>query len=207
MSEVVQEVGDPSKDQGSAQSGSEKDTVSYQTYKKAVSEVKKLKEQMDSLLSEKDQQQQAILAEQGKYKEIAEKIQKDLKAKDDEIRRKESFFVQQNLKQTVARYAKELGAKDEAIDELFAVGSAKDIWKSIEVKDDYSIDGDQVKKSLEEMSQKSPWFFAKQANPPKDVVLGSGVKDGKENFSAGKLGSLNQEQLTKLLAMKLEQKK
>ena len=161
-----------STDTASGQSGN--DTVSYQTYKKAIGEVKKLKEALDSVMSEREQSQQAALAEQGKYKEIAEKFQKELKDKEELLKKKDSMFVQQNLKQSVARLAKDFGAKEEAIDEIFAVGSAKEYWKSIEVKDDYTVNLDQVKSALGEMSQKSPWFFVKQAQAPKDVVLGGG---------------------------------
>lgn len=160
-----------STDTASGQSGN--DTVSYQTYKKAIGEVKKLKEALDSVMSEREQSQQAALAEQGKYKEIAEKFQKELKDKEELLKKKDSMFVQQNLKQSVARLAKDFGAKEEAIDEIFAVGSAKEYWKSIEVKDDYTVNLDQVKQALGEMSQKSPWFFVKQAQAPKDVVLGN----------------------------------
>jgi predicted nuclease with TOPRIM domain len=159
-----------STDAAGGQSGN--DTVSYQTYKKAVGEVKKLKEQLDSIMTEKQQHEQEILAEQGKYKEIAEKFQKDLKEKEELLRKKDSLFVQQNLRQSVARVAKELGAKEEAIDEIFEVGRVKEYWKAIEVKDDYSINLDQVKSAVSEMTQKSPWFFVKQANAPKDVVIG-----------------------------------
>lgn len=159
-----------STDTASGQSGN--DTVSYQTYKKAIGEVKKLKEALDSVMSEREQSQQAALAEQGKYKEIAEKFQKELKDKEELLKKKDSMFVQQNLKQSVARLAKDFGAKEEAIDEIFAVGSAKEYWKSIEVKDDYTVNLDQVKSALGEMSQKSPWFFVKQAQAPKDVVFG-----------------------------------
>lgn len=160
-----------STDTASGQSGN--DTVSYQTYKKAIGEVKKLKEALDSVMSEREQSQQAALAEQGKYKEIAEKFQKELKDKEELLKKKDSMFVQQNLKQSVARLAKDFGAKEEAIDEIFAVGSAKEYWKSIEVKDDYTVNLDQVKSALGEMSQKSPWFFVKQAQAPRDVVLGN----------------------------------
>lgn len=193
-------------DTSGASSGSAKDTVSYDTYRKAIGEVKKLKEVLDSVAKEKEEQSNAALIEQNKFKELAESKMKENEELKKKFQQTQKSFVEQNLKQIVARYAKELGAKEEAVDEIFAVGSAKEYWKSIEVKDDYSIDGDQVKKQLEEMSQKSPWFFTKQANPPKDVVMGSKQPSSGDQFNADKLGSLKQDDLKKLLALKLAKK-
>lgn len=159
-------------DTTSGGSGNGKDVVAYDTYKKAIGEVKKLKEALDSVMSERQQAEQAALAEQGKYKEIADKYEKELKQTQDLLRKKDSMFVEQNLKQSVARIAKELGAKDEAVDEIFTVGRAKEYFKSIEVKDDYSVNTDHVKAAMSELAQKSPWFFQNKAQAPKDVVIG-----------------------------------
>jgi hypothetical protein len=162
---------------------SKKDTVAYETYKKAVSEAKKAKEQLSILQAENEAKSQAEMTEQGKYKEMVDKLQKDLKDKSDEIKRKESFFVQNNLKSTVHRYAKELGAIDGALDEVYEVAKSKGLLSSVELKEDYSVNDQQVKEALGELSKKSPWFFTKQVAAPKDVSMGgssggvSSIKD------------------------------
>jgi hypothetical protein len=152
---------------------SSKDTVAYETYRKAVSEAKKAKEEAALLRGEKEAQHQSALAEQGKWKEMAEQLQKDLKGKDEDLKKRESIFVQQNLKQTVHRFAKELGAIDQAVEEVFEIAKAKGLFNSIEVKDDYSVNTDQVKEALGELSKKSPWFFQKQVSGTKDVTIGN----------------------------------
>lgn len=151
-----------------------KDTVSYDSYRKLLSEAKKAKEELAVLKAEKDTQYQSQLAEQGKFKEIAEKLQKELKQKDDEVKKKEMFFAHQNLKQSVFRYAKELGAIDEtAAKQIFTVAKSEGLLDTVEVKDDYSVNDDQIKNALVDLQKKSPWFFQKKADPPKDVVMGS----------------------------------
>lgn len=150
-----------------------KDSVSYETYKRVVSEAKKAKEMAAQLKAEREADEQARMAEQSKWKELAEKLQKDLKQKEDEIKRKDAFVIQNNLKQTIGRYAKEMGANDDAVDEIFVVAKSKELLKDIEVGSDYSVNADQVKSALAEMQKKSPWFFSKQVAAPKDINPGS----------------------------------
>lgn len=150
-----------------------KDSVAYETYRKTVSEAKRLKEQLAEIKAQKDADDQAKLAEQGKYKEMVETLQKDLKLKDGEFKKKEAYFVQSNLKSAVKAYAKELGAIDQATEEIYEVAKAKGLLSALEIKDDYSVDGEQVKSALSELSKKSPWFFKKEASGIKDVNIGN----------------------------------
>ena len=150
-----------------------KEAVSYDTYRRVVTEVKKAKDAVAQLMAEKEANETARMAEQNKWKELAEKLQKDLKSKEDEIKRKDAFVIQSNLKGAIGRFAKDMGASEEAIDEIFVVAKSKDLLNEIEVGQDYSVNGDQVKNALAELQKKSPWFFTKQVSPPKDVAVGS----------------------------------
>ena len=154
---------------------SKKDTVAYETYKKAVSEAKKAKEQVSIMMAEQEARKQQELSDQGKYKEMVEKLQKDLKAKDDETKRKDAYFIQTNLKSSISKYAKEFGASEQASEDVFEVAKSKGLLSSIEVKDDYSVNEDQVKSALSELQKKSPWFFQKSAQAPKDISMGAGA--------------------------------
>lgn len=167
-----------------------KDSVAYETYRKTVSEAKRLKEQLAEIKAQKDADDQAKLAEQGKYKEMVETLQKDLKLKDGEFKKKEAYFVQSNLKSAVKAYAKELGAIDQATEEIYEVAKAKGLLSALEIKDDYSIDGEQVKSALSELSKKSPWFFKKEASGIKDVNIG-----GKQTAPEVDVKKMNKEQL------------
>lgn len=190
-----QSAGGASQDSGGIDS--KKDTVAYDTYKKAVSEAKRAKEEAAALKAEIEAKSQAEMAEQGKYKEMVDKLQKDLKAKDDEIKKKESFFVQNNLKSTVQRYAKELGAIDGALDEVYEVARSKGLLNSVELKEDYSVNDVQVKEALGELSKKSPWFFQKKVASPKDVVMG-GDAGGSSTVTVKDLSKLSMDQLKEL---------
>jgi hypothetical protein len=153
------------------------DTVKYETYKKAVGEAKKAKEMLSQLQAEKESQAAQTLAEQNKWKELYEKTQKDLLSTKEDLKKKDAFFIQNNLKSTVARYAKDLGAIDQAVDEIYEVAKSKGLLNSIEVKEDYSVNADHVKNSLGELAKSSPWFFQKTAKNINDVVVGpKGVK-------------------------------
>lgn len=184
MSEDQGTGGAPS--EGSADTSDKKDTVAYDTYKKAVSEAKKAKEQVAVMLAAEESRKQQELSDQGKYKEMVDKLQKDLKAKDDETKRKDAYFVQSNLRSAISKYAKEFGATEQSADDVFEVAKSKGLLGSIEVKEDYSINEDQVKSALSELQKKSPWFFQKSAQAPKDVSMGAGS------------GGVTQKDLTKM---------
>ena len=111
--ENEQGSGGATNQQASGEDQGKKDSVSYDTYRKTVSEVKRLKDELGKILSEKEEMNQQALAEQGKWKEVAEKLKSELKLKEDETKRKEAFFVQQNLKQTIGRFAKDMGVHEE----------------------------------------------------------------------------------------------
>ncbi len=182
------------KDVGDISSDS-KDSVAYETYRKTVSEAKRLKEQLAEIKAQKDADDQAKLAEQGKYKEMVEKLQTDLKTKDADFKKKEAFFVQSNLKSTVSRYAKELGAIGEATEEIYEVAKSKGLLSSLEIKEDYSVNGDQIKEALSELQKKSPWFFQKSVAAPRDITVGGNASGGS---STKKLTELSFEQLAEL---------
>lgn len=152
-----------------------KDSVAYETYRKAVTEAKNAKEKIAAFEARIQEAEQNALAEQGKYKEMFDKLKEETARKEQDFKAKEGRFVKSTLKNTVAKYAKDMGAIDEAVDQIYSVGD----WASVEFKDDdYSVNADQVKKLVGEMAQKNPWFFKKSVSAPRDVVIGGNQPSG-----------------------------
>lgn len=145
-----------------------KESVSYDTYRKVLGTLKKKEEMLSAIEAKAREQEEMMLAEQGKYKEVSEKLKAELKQREDDFKKKESLFVRHNLKNTVARYAKDAGAIDQAIEDIYKVED----WSDVEFKDDYSVNEDQVKAKVNELTSKRPWYFQKKVSAPKDVVLG-----------------------------------
>lgn len=173
----------PNGDQG-------KQSVSYDTYRKVLGTLKKKEEMLSALEAKAMELENAQLAEQGKYKEMFEKLKAEQKQKEDDFKKKESLFVKHNLKNTVARYAKELGAIDGSVDDIYKVTD----WSEIEFKEDYSVNEDQVKQKVSELTSQRPWYFKKQVSAPKDVVLGGNGSSG----STTDLSKLSYDELLKL---------
>jgi hypothetical protein len=189
MAEDLSTSGAPNEAAG-GNHGTTKDVVSYDTYRKAIGEVKKLKEVLDTVAREKEEQQNSAMIEQNRFKELAEAKIKE----NEELKRKfqhtQKSFVEQNLKQVVARYAKDMGAIEGAVDQIYSVGD----WSSVDLGEDFSVNADKVKELVGELSKKSPWFFKKTPAGIKDVSMGSnGI-----NTSGADLSKLTTEELIKL---------
>lgn len=157
-----------------------KGQVAYETYQKVLGSLKKKEQMLDALEAKAKELEANQLAEQGKYKEISEQLKAELKKKDDEFKKKESFFVKTNLKNTVAKYAKELGAIDQALDDIYKVED----WSDVEFKEDYTVNEEQILTKVKDLTSKKPFYFKKQVNAPKDVVLGgNGAASGSSDLS------------------------
>lgn len=157
-----------------------KESVSYETYRKVLGTLKKKEEMLSAIEAKSREQEELMLAEQGKYKEISEQLKAELKKKEDDFKKKESFFVKSNLKNTVAKYARELGAIDQALDDIYKVED----WSDVEFKDDYSVNEEQILNKVKDLTSKKPFYFKKQVSAPKDVVLGgNGAASGSQDLS------------------------
>lgn len=164
----------------SADGNQGKGQVSYETYQKVLGSLKKKEAMLDALEAKAKELEANQLAEQGKFKEIAEQLKVELKKKEDDFKKKESFFVKTNLKNTVAKFAKELGAIDQAVEDIFKVED----WSDVEFKEDYSVNEDQILTKVKELTSKKPFYFKKQVSAPKDVVLGgNGAAVGSSDLS------------------------
>lgn len=167
----------------SGDSSKPSDTVAYETYKKVLAEAKKYKAANDEITRVLEERENAVLTEQNKYKELAAKQKEQLQKMENELKEANKRFAGKSLKEKVSRYAKDFGAIDEAVDQIYSVGD----WANVEIKDDYSVNEDQVKSLVAEMAKKNPWFFKKSAAAPKDVVLGSGAGNGADLSDLTKL--------------------
>lgn len=174
MSAEDQGSGGAANSSTSGESSKPTDTVSYETYKKVMAELKKYKSANDEIAKVLEEKENAALTEQNKYKELAAKQKEQLAKYENDLKEANKRFASKSLKEKVSRYAKDMGAIDEAVDQIYSVGD----WTNVEVKDDFSVNEDQVKSLVAEMSKKNPWFFKKTASAPKDVVLGGNAGSG-----------------------------
>jgi hypothetical protein len=74
MSVETNQVSDQTSD--SSGTPSTKDSVAYETYRKAIGEVKSFKAKISEYEAREAEREQAVLAEQGKYKEALESERK-----------------------------------------------------------------------------------------------------------------------------------
>lgn len=190
-----QSAGGASQDSGGIDS--KKDTVAYDTYKKAVSEAKRAKEEAAALKAEIETREKGALAEQNKFKELWEKSQKDLQAKDTEIKNMKSSVFQNNLKNVVKSVAKDLGAIEPALDDIYTIVRNSDLLKGMEVTEDFSLDAGQLKQKLAEFAKSRDHLFVKKAAAPKDIVMG-GDAGGSSTVTVKDLSKLSMDQLKEL---------
>lgn len=154
----------------------EKDVVKYDTYRKAIGELKALKSKIGEYEAREQEREQSVLAEQGKYKEALEssiKKQKDLEAA---LEAKEKAFAKKIFTKEVQELAIQFGARKEALDDIVKVGD----WSNVEIDENFSINKDQLKAQIANLSKAKPFFFVNNAHPPRDVSTStSGVPTGK----------------------------
>lgn len=145
-----------------------KDMVAYETYRRTVGEVKALKAKLAELQAQREAEEQQRLAEQGKWKEKAELLERALKEKDQKFETVVNNFAKKIFTESAKQVAMQVGVRKEAIDDVLKVADFSDI----EIGEDFSVNQEQLKSKLEELSKQKPWFFEKQ-KPQVSPVLPS----------------------------------
>jgi hypothetical protein len=172
------------------QSGKGDDKVSYETYKRTVGEVKNLKTELEALRSEKADRENAVLVEQGKYKDALEakiKAEADLKAK---LTEKDKTFAKTIFNAEVKKLAVELGAMPEALEDIVKVGD----WTPVQIDtDNYSVNRDQLKEALNKLQKDKPFYFKKGASNVRDVQ--SSASGGARNANGKTVDQMSKEEL------------
>lgn len=154
-------------DQISQASGdaSEKDVVKYDTYRKAIGELKSLKAKIGEYEAREQEREQSVLAEQGKYKEALESTVKKQKELEAALEAKEKAFAKKIFTKEVQELALQFGARKEALEDIVKVGD----WSSVEIDENFSINKDQLKAQIANLSKSKPFYFVSNATPPRDV--------------------------------------
>lgn len=144
---------------------SEKDVVKYETYRKAIGELKSLKAKMSEYETKEQEREQSLLAEQGKFKEALESALNKKKELEQALEAKEKAFAKKIFTKEVQEVALSLGARKDALDDIVKVGD----WSSVEIDENFAINKDQLKTQIANLSKSKPFYFASNASAPRDV--------------------------------------
>lgn len=155
---------------------SEKDVVKYETYRKAIGELKALKSKIGEYETREQEREQSLLAEQGKYKEALETTVKKQRELEAALEAKEKAFAKKIFTKEVQELAIQFGARKEALEDIVKVGD----WSAVEIDENFSINKDQLKNQIASLAKSKPFYFVSNANPPRDVnTAPTGAPSGK----------------------------
>jgi hypothetical protein len=164
MSESKETSGQPDqKASGENQEGA--NLVSYDTHRKLLGEKKALQAKLAEFEMREKEKEQELLAEQGKWKELAEEKGKKLSESEKKYNEALKTFGRQVFVKEAKAVALQLGADPQGVDDLIKVGD----WSSVEIGDDFKVNEQQLKESIARMQKEKPLFFKKQVSAPKDV--------------------------------------
>lgn len=149
---------------------SEKDVVKYDTYRKAIGELKTLKSKMSEYETREQEREQSLLAEQGKFKEALESAISKKKELEQALEAKEKAFAKKIFTKEVQEVALSLGARKDALDDIVKVGD----WSSVEIDENFAINKDQLKAQIANLSKSKPFYFSGSATAPRDVNTSTG---------------------------------
>jgi hypothetical protein len=158
-------------DQTNSASGepSNKDTVAYDTYRKAIGELKSIKAKMSEYEAKESQREQSLLAEQGKYKEALDNTVKKQRELELALEAKDKAFAKKVFTKEVEAVALQFGARKEALEDIVKVGD----WSTVEIDENFSINQEQLKAQITALSKAKPFYFVSTAAAPRDVNTSS----------------------------------
>jgi len=142
-----------------------KDSVAYETYKRTVGEVKKLKSELDGFRQKEAEREQAALSEQGKYKEALDAATKKQKELEITLKEKEKVFARNIFTKEAKSVALQMGAMPEALEDIVKVGN----WSDVEIDDKFEINSDQLKEAVSRLQKEKPFYFKKDSSSPRTV--------------------------------------
>lgn len=157
-------------DQTSVASGEpNQDTVKYETYRKAVGEVKSAKAKIAEYEARESEREQTVLAEQGKYKEALESERKKSLEFKAALDAKDKAFAKKVFTKEIEAVALTFGARKEALEDIVKVGD----WSGVEIDENFSINQEQLKAQISNLSKSKPFYFVSNAAAPRDVNTSS----------------------------------
>jgi len=163
--------------EGSAGSkDSSSDSVKYETYSRAIGEIKALKAKLNEFQAKEHEREQTVLAEQGKYKEALEGVLKSKREIEDALKAKDAAYAKTIFQKEVKQLALTMGARKEALDDIVKVGD----WSSVEIDESFNLNTEQLKTQIANLAKSKPYFFATGAQKPGDVHLSAGTFSGEK---------------------------
>jgi hypothetical protein len=145
------------------------DLVKYETYQKVLNEKKTIQQQLGELKAKDQEREQALLVEQGKFKEAAERA---IKEKNDAIaaaEAKDKAYAKNVFNKEVKEVARQLGARPEALEDIVKVGD----WADVSIDDNFNVNHEQLKTQILALSKAKPFYFSGTAPRPNDVNTSS----------------------------------
>jgi hypothetical protein len=155
---------------------SSSDSVKYETYSRAIGEIKALKAKLNEFHAKEHEREQTVLAEQGKYKEALEGALKSKREIEEALKAKDAAYARTIFQKEVKQLALTMGARKEALEDIVKVGD----WSSVEIDESFNLNTEQLKTQLANLAKSKPYFFTTGAQKPGDVHLSAGAFSGEK---------------------------
>lgn len=149
-----------------------KNSVSFETHEKLLSQRKKDQERLKALEEENKKYKQSALEAEGKKDELIAELRAEKEKKESEAKALQTRFAENVLKSQIALKAKEYGCVD--TDMLY---KAMDLEKlQVELVDtDLNVDTKSLTKHIEEIKGQKQYLFSVEAPAPRDGNPGAGA--------------------------------
>ena len=161
---------------GAGSKDSSSDSVKYETYSRAIGEIKALKAKLNEFQAKEHEREQTVLAEQGKYKEALEGALKSKREIEEALKAKDAAYARTIFQKEVKQLALTMGARKEALEDIVKVGD----WSSVEIDESFNLNTEQLKTQLANLAKSKPYFFTTGAQKPGDVHLSAGAFSGEK---------------------------
>jgi len=164
-----------------------KDSVSYDSFSKLLSEKKKLQSEMSEMKAYKDQLEAEKLQAEGKWKELAEnnkKLADEFKSKNLNIVKTVS---EKAIRSQFLREAEKLGCVDAEI----AMKACS--FDDLDVTEDFEFDSQKLVSKIQELTKSKPYLFKKDFKMVQDMIPSN------NSISTKPLSDLSEQELKNLL--------
>ena len=168
--------------------GETKDSVSYDTYRKVLSEKKKAAERLANLESEAQKLREEKMQLEGKKDEYIDSLKKKLTDLEANHKKMIGSYAYNSVSNSLKSEALKHGCID--VDAFIKLTDVS----SLDVSDDFTVDQEQLKTVVEDLKKQKPYLFTKEA--PKFVDPKKPVVDLKQQGLKGK----TVDELTTMLA-------
>lgn len=135
--------------------------------RKLVAELRALKEERERLASQMSEIEQEKLASAGKKDELIQSLKTQVKEREEKLKKTTQSFAMKAVNQQVADAARAMGCdRPELIMKLADLSD-------VPVGDDFQVDAEALRMSLEKVREDVPQLFKKPVSAPRDGTPGS----------------------------------